>query len=195
MRPGDCGKMQGITGFELPKEAKIGGKVYSLNTDFRVILQIFSYLENPDLPEFIRWQVALQLFFGEPIPDAYFQEGAEFFARFIRCNQEDAPAGPKLLDWQQDAQMIVADVNKVAGREIRELKDVHWWTFLSWFHGIGEGQLSTVVAIRQKRAEGKPLSDWERDFYRRNKSLVELPQKLSREEQEEKKRLMVQLGL
>lgn len=190
MRPSDCGKMQGITGFELPKEAEIGGKKYSLHTDFRVILQIFSYLEDPDLPEFIRWQVALHLFYGESLPDAYFQEGADFFARFVSCGQEDSANGPKLLDWEKDAQLIIADVNKVAGREIRELPEVHWWTFLSWFHGIGEGQLSTVVSIRQKRAEGKKLSDWEADFCRRNKALVDLPIKLSREEKEEKERLM-----
>jgi hypothetical protein len=86
--------------------------------------------------------------------------------------------------------MIVADINKVAGQEIRAMPYVHWWTFLSWFHGIGQGQLSTVVSIRQKRLEGKPLSDWEADYYRRNRDVVDFREKLSREEQEEKKRLM-----
>lgn len=184
-----------MTGFCLPEEAKIGGKVYGINGDFRTVLQIFSYLESPDLPEFIRWQVAMALFYKEPLPDAHFQEGAEYFIRFVNCGKEEAPPGPKILDWERDAQMIVADVNKVAGQEIRALPFVHWWTFLSWFHGIGEGQLSTVVSIRQKLAEGKKLSDWEGEFYRRNKALVELPAKLSREEMEEKTRLMVQLGL
>ena len=61
-----------MRGFTLPREAVIGGKKYSLHTDFRVILQIFSYLEDPDLPEFIRGQVALHLFYGESLPDAYF---------------------------------------------------------------------------------------------------------------------------
>ena len=110
-----------MRGFTLPREAVIGGKKYSLHTDFRVILQIFSYLEDPDLPEFIRWQVALHLFYGESLPDAYFQEGADFFARFVSCGQEDSANGPKLLDWEKDAQLIIADVIKVAGREIREL--------------------------------------------------------------------------
>ena len=89
--------------------------------------------------------------------------------------------------------MIVADVNKVACQEIRQLPFVHWWTFLAWFHGIGEGQLSTVVALRQKRLEGKPLTEWEQDFYRRNKDVVDLPVKLSREEKQHKKWLMEQL--
>ena len=194
MRPSDRGKMQGITGFQLPKEAEIGGKKYSLHTDFRVILQIFSYLEDPDLPEFIRWQVALHLFYGESLPDAYFQEGADFFARFVSCGQEDTANGPKLLDWEKDAQLIIADVNKVAGREIRELPEVHWWTFLSWFHGIGEGQLSTVVSIRDKLARGRKLEQWEQEYYQRNRHRVELKERLSREELDRRERVEKMLG-
>ena len=185
-----------MTGFTLPREVRIGDKTYGLHTDFRDILEIFSYLEDPDLPEYIRWLVALGLFYKEPLTDAHFQKGAAYFHWFVSGGRDEkTQPGPKLLDWEQDAQMIVADVNKVAGREIRELPYVHWWTFLSWFHGIGEGQLSTVVSIRQKRQEGKKLSDWEADYYRRNRALVDLPTKISREEREEKQKLMEQLGL
>lgn len=180
-----------MTGFTLPRQAVIGGKTYAIHTDFREILEIFSYLEDPDLPEYIRWQVALGLFYEDPLEDDHFLQGAEYFVWFANGGKEDTqPAGPKLLDWERDAQMIVADVNKVAGREIRELSYIHWWTFLAWFHGIGDGQLSTVISIRQKRQEGKKLDGWEEDFYRRNKATVDLPAKLSREEQEEKKRLL-----
>ena len=44
-----------MTGFSLPREVVIGGKTYGFHTDFRDMLEIFSYLEDPDLPEFIRW--------------------------------------------------------------------------------------------------------------------------------------------
>ncbi len=183
-----------MTGFSLPREAVLEGKTYGLHTDFRDILEIFSYLENPDLPEYIRWQVALALFYKEPLDDAHFTAGAAYFTWFVNCGREEGPySGPKLLDWEQDAQMIVADVNKVAGKEVREVPYIHWWTFLSWFHAIGEGQLSTVVSIRQKKQEGKKLADWEADYYRHNKAIVDLRRKISREEQEEKARLMAML--
>lgn len=183
-----------MTGFTLPRQAVIEGKTYAIHTDFRDILEIFSYLEDPDLPEYIRWQVALGLFYEDPLEEEHFLQGARYFTWFVNGGKEDTqPPGPKLLDWEQDAQLIVADVNKVAGREIRELRHIHWWTFLSWFHGIGEGQLATVIAIRQKRQEGKKLDDWEADFYRRNRAAVDLPQRLSREEQDEKKRLLEML--
>ena len=183
-----------LSGYQLPVRAEFGGCRYDLNADFRDVLEIMQYLQDPALPEFIRWQVALHLFYGESLPDAYFQEGADFFARFVSCGQEDTANGPKLLDWEKDAQLIIADVNKVAGREIRELPEVHWWTFLSWFHGIGEGQLSTVIGIREKLRQGKALESWEKDYYRKNKSRIDLPKTFSTEELAEKNRLNKMLG-
>ena len=179
-----------MTGWELPKEAVIGGKTYHLRTDFREILQIFSWLQREDLPQFLRWHIALALFYEEQISDADYLEAAEYFRRFVSCGQEEQPdPGPQLLDWETDAQDIVADVNKVAGQEIRQLPYVHWWTFMSWFHGIGEGNLSTLVGIRDKLRRGKKLENYEQEYYRRNREKVKMRKKYSAEELAEQERL------
>ena len=179
-----------MNGWQLPKEACIGGRIYHLHTDYREILQIFSYLQNEELPEFIRWQIALGLFYEEEMPDADFQEAAAYFCRFVNCGMEETKdPGPALLNWQQDAQDIVADVNKVAGQEIRALPYLHWWTFMSWFHSIGEGNLSTLVSIREKLSRGKKLEPFEQEYYRRNRSRVVLPKKYSANELAEQERL------
>ena len=173
----------------LPREAVIGGEEYPIHTDFRDILEIFSYLDDPQLPEFIRWKVALALFFEGQIPREQEGEAMEFLADFLRCGQQESAPGPKLLDWQQDGNLIIADVNKAAGQEIRALPYVHWWTFMSWFHAIGEGQLSAVVSIRDKLRRGKKLEDWEREFYREHKDRVELKKRYSLREKKEQQRL------
>ena len=178
----------------LPTTAVIGGVEYQINADFRDILELMGYLENPDQPEFVRWAVALALFYEGDIPDEHKQEAAEFLTSFLTCGKTDEKPAPKLLDWEQDAQVIVADVNKVAGTEIRALPFLHWWTFLSYFHAIGEGQLSTVVSIRDKLHRGKKLEKWEQEFYRNNKALVDLKRRYSAEELAEQKRLMELLG-
>lgn len=179
-----------MTGWELPRQTSIGGKTYHLHTDYRQILKIFSYLQDETLPEFIRWQVALALFYEEEIPDKDYTEAAEYFCRFVNCGMEEPKdPGPALLNWEQDAQDIAADVNKVAGQEIRALPYLHWWTFLSWFHGIGEGNLSTLVTIRDKRNRGKKLEPWEQEYYRRNRDRVNLKKKYSAGELAEQERL------
>lgn len=174
--------------WHLPDRLTVGGKSYPIHGDFRDVLEIFSYLRDPALPEFMRWEVALRLFFEGQIPTSHKGEAMQVLCRFLTCGQEEKP-GPSLMDWDQDAAMIVADVNRVAGQEIRQLPFVHWWTFLSWFHAIGQGQLSTVVAIRDKLRRGKKLESWEQDFYRENKDRVELKKRYSAQELQEQDRL------
>ena len=175
----------------LPESVEIDGKRYPINWDFRDILEIFSYLTDPDLPETFRWEIALSLFYREEIPE----NGAmEALTEFIRGGEipQDSTA-PKLFDWTQDAPIILSEINKVAGREIRREKNVHWWTFLGWFHAIGEGRFSFLVSLRDKIARGENLTDGEARFYRENSKLVDIKDRLSRREIAEKERLLALL--
>ena len=174
--------------WSLPRAVTVAERELPVNADFRNILQIIACLEDSRFPEFYRWHRALRLFYEQPVPRALEYGAMEAMAEFIRYGAPDK-AGPKLLDWQQDAPLIISDVNKAAGQELRSLPFLHWWTFLGWFNAIGQGQLSTVVAIREKLRTGKKLEAWEQDFYRQNKQLVELKNRLSAREQAEKDRL------
>lgn len=180
--------------WELPTSAVIGGQEYPIHADYRDILEIMAYLDDPDKPEFLRWRIAVALFYEGEIPREVYPEAMEYLARFISQGEPGGRSGPRLLDWSQDALAIVSDVNRVAGREIRDEVFVHWWTFLSWFHAIGEGQLSTLVSIRDKLRRGKKLEKWEQDFYREHREQVELKKRFSARELEEQRRLNELLG-
>ena len=163
--------------WKLPQSAVIGGVVYKINTDYRDILEIIKYLTDERKPEYSRWMVALSLFYEGDIPVEYQEEAARYLSDFISYGAADEKQGPKLMDWDQDAAIIVADINKVAGKEIRSENYLHWWTFLSYFNGIGEGQLSTVVGIRSKKAKGKKLDKWEQEYYRDHKDKIDFQDK------------------
>ena len=180
--------------YQLPEKADIQGTQYGLNTDFRVILKIIEILEQPELPEILRWRVALGLFYDSPVPHDHQQAAMEYLADFLRCGQRADRPGPKLLDWQQDASAIISGVNAAAGCEVRALKNVHWWTFLSWFHAMPPGQLSTVVSIRDKLHRGKQLEPWEKEFYGQNKAAVDLKAPETEADRAEKERLNQLLG-
>lgn len=185
-----------MTGWELPTSAVIGGKEYGLNADFRDVLDVIDQL-NGEEKEQVRLYVALALFYEEfgVMPVTSWGEAVQYMMKFISGGEpEDGSPAPKLLDWEQDQRMIVADVNKVAGCEIRALPFVHWWTFLSWFSGIGEGQLSAVVGIRSKLRKGKKLDDWEKEYYRQHKAHVDLKRRYTAEELAEQERLKKLLG-
>ena len=179
--------------YRLPEAAVIGGREYGLNTDFRVILKIFQTFSDRSLPEILRWRVALGLFYNSPVAPEDQQEAMEYLSAFLTCGQPEK-SGPELIHWQLDAPAIIAGVNKAAGCEVRQMEKVHWWTFLSWFHAMGPGQLSTVVSIRDKLRRGKKLEEWERTFYRETKDLVDRKTPPSRQQLEEKQRLNRLLG-
>ena len=183
-----------MTPWVLPETATIGGTEYELHSDYRDVLEIIGYLDDSDTPAYLRWKIAVALFFEGEMPEKDMQEAIEYLSAFISCGEKDSKPGPKLLDWEQDARAIVADVNKVAGMEIRSLPYLHWWTFLAYFQAIGEGQLSTIVSIRDKLRRGKKLEKWEQDFYRENKSMVDFKKKYSAEDLAEQERLKKLLG-
>lgn len=187
-----------MTGWDLPEFAEIGGKTYRINADYRDILDIVTRLNNQEESEQTRLYVALALFYEDftDMPRKDYQEAANWMMRFISCGEEetDAHPRPKLLDWEQDRNMIVADINKVAECEVRALPFCHWWTFIAWFNAIGEGQLSTVVSIRDKLRRGKKLEKWEQEFYRDHKTQVTLKQRYTAEELAERERLKKLLG-
>ena len=111
----------------------------------------------------------------EKIPLDLRAEACEKVCAFIDCGQvDDGKPKPKLIDWDADAPVIIPEINKVAGKEVRLDPNIHWWTFFGWFMGIGDGLLASVLHIRSKKAKGKKLEKWEQEFYAANKAMIDM---------------------
>ena len=166
----------------LPVSAEIGGREYPVNTDFRDVLEIIEILQDLDKHERLRVILALTLFYEEfeEMPPEEYQAAFDWMLRFIALDEpEDNSPHIKLIDWEQDRTIIAAEINKVAGVEVRDLRYLHWWTFIGYFNGIGEGQLSFIVSIREKLRKGKKLEKHEQEFYRNNRARVDFKQKFT----------------
>ena len=101
--------------------------------------------------------------------------------------------GPRLIDWQRDAGLIVAGVNRAAGCEVRALPYLHWWSFLGWFAAMEPGALGTVVAIRDKLHRGRRLEGWELEYYRAHRDQIDLRPAPTAAERAERDRLLALL--
>ena len=176
-----------MSSWRLPTRLEVGGKAYPIHSDYRDILD---RLNDASEPEFIRWRVALALFYEGDLPRSDYPEAMQKLADFLNCGQTlpRSPA-PPLLDWEQDAPLIAADINKAAGCEVRALPYLHWWTFMAWFNSIGDGQLATLLRVRSKLRHGQKLQPWEQDYYRKNKAIVDLRPRLNPAEIAERQRL------
>ena len=137
----------------LPTSVEIGGESYEIRTDFRVILDIFVMLSDPDLSGTDRAEGILQMFYVSPedIPPQHLQEAVDAFSWFQNGGQTNTGG-------------------------------VHWWTFLGAYQDLGDCTFAQVVRIRDKKARGKLLEKDEREWYRRNSDIVNMKRRLSQAE-------------
>ena len=171
-----------MNNYSLPTSLEIDGKQYRIRTDFRDIINIMVALGDPDLDDEAKAYVFFTAFFIDPPPPSLRGAAMEAGFAFINAGMKGSGTGPKLMDWEQDAPLIMPAVNKVAGKEVRSLDYLHWWTFLGYYMEIGESQFSTVVGIRQKLSKKKKLETYEKEYYRQNKETVDLKKKISSED-------------
>lgn len=180
----------------LPEHLTVGDTDYPIRSDYRNVLQVFEAFNDPELEPAEKWIVAIFLLFEdfscaddvlEAIENGFtIEEAMKQINWFISAGK--APGKEielPVYDWVQDEQMIFSAVNKVAGKETRELEYLHWWTFLGYFNEVGEGTFSFIVGIRNKLNKGKKLEKHEKEFLSHNKELVKLEKPKTKEEQEQ----------
>lgn len=166
-----------MSSWELPETATIGERVYEIRSDFRAVLDVLKVAGDPDLTDRERGALALEIFYPDigSMPREDYKEAGEYVRWFVSGGDLDAkPPRRKLADWEQDFPIIVGPVNRVLGYESRSAAHLHWWTFLGAYMEVGDCLFAQVVSIRKKRAEGKKLEKHERQFYRENRSIVDL---------------------
>ena len=169
--------------FELPTTITVDGKEYPIRNkgDYRMIFDVFNALNDDELDNSLRIVTALIIFLDDmsdirDIFDAFpdenlLEEASNAMMLFINCGQAEAlgvHTKNSVIDWEQDQQLVAGAVNVVANMEVRALPYLHWWTFMGYFMGIGEGVFSTIVNIRSKIKEGKKLEKYEQEFRRDN---------------------------
>ena len=168
--------------FSLPDSVTVSGAEYSVRTDFRVILEIFVMLDDPDLTDADKTEALLRMFYEERPADA--AAAVRAFRDFVDPSPSSG-SGPSLVNWQQDFPLLVGPVNHVLGAECRSMPYLHWHTFLAAYMEIPpDSVFAQTLRIREKLRSGKKLEKWEKEFFRRNPELVNPPVKLTDAEQE-----------
>lgn len=179
--------------YDLPTSLIVGEVEYRIRYSWRSVLDVLAACADPELDNAGKAECMLKILYPDwdKIPEHLFPEACKKACEFIDCGQkDDGKPKPKMIDWEQDAPIIIPEINKVAGKEVRLEPEIHWWTFFGWFMSIGEGTLATVVHIRQKKAKGKKLEKWEKEFYTANKDLIDIKTPETEEMRKEKENIL-----
>lgn len=165
--------------YEIPTTVKVGSTEYPIRNkgDYRMVLDCFSALQDAGLNSKDRLICSLIIFYEDIncIADINkfedLEEAATKMFDFFNCGRAQTIGkrmNHKLIDWEQDSQIICSAINKVANTEVRAEPYIHWWTFMGYYSAVGESLLSTIVSIRDKIVKGKKLEKHERTFRQEN---------------------------
>lgn len=164
--------------YSIPISVSIDGIEYPIrnNGDYRVILDCFRALEDTELMPRERLLCSLIIFYEDfnSVNDIIVLKNISKFVdemyTFFNCGslQSGTKMNHKIIDWEQDEQLICSAINTVANKEIRAESYIHWWTFMGYYTAIGECPLSTIIQIRSKIVNNEKLEKYERKFKTKN---------------------------
>lgn len=182
--------------WQLPTTIEVNGRSYKIRTDYRAIIDVLMAFcdketqgDTEQETNYIRARIMVDIMVLDKLDPSDFKGAVEELTKFIDMDTGDDDDGkpkPRLMDWAQDASLIIPAVNRVVGKEVREVEYMHWWTFLSAYMEIGECSFTHILSIRQKKSKGKKLEKWEQEYIRENPRVM-LHEQLTDEEIEQQK--------
>lgn len=156
---------------------------YLIRTDFRIGIQIMSLLQDEDFEEQERVYNAVWLLFGNGIPDL--ETAAEGLAWFLTCGKDISNSDDnqeRLTDLDFDSQLIASSFRKAYGIDITRA-NMHWFEFNMLMSDLGECSYTNTIQIRAKKIKTN-MSTEEKEYYRKAKEAVKLPQRITKKDQE-----------
>lgn len=173
---------------DLPYTLSVDGVQRKINADFRDVINILCAYNDPELDAESRTFILLNNLYADDFTEfRNIDEAIKQAVWFIDCGKEYSKAEStprRLMDWEQDYNIIISAVNKSANvLDVRDLPFLHWWTFMGYFQERGECTFSYVVEIRDKLKKGTKLEKYEREFLNANREQVILQDKFSEDEQ------------
>lgn len=164
---------------DLPEEVA-GIPIY---TDYRNMIQFEMLINDPEIPNFEKACLAIDLLYREPISD--FQKAWDGLLWYYRGGTEQEEISEENInrsslkrayDFEQDAGRIYTAFLQVYGIDLQE-NPLHWWSFLNMLMNLPDTcQMGKIMAWRStdtsklKGAEKKRVQELQKIFAIKRKS-------------------------
>lgn len=167
---------------DLPFFLTVDGIEREIDSDFRTAILICNAFNDTGLTQNEKTTVMLDLLYVDDWTEFKDRDEAVkqaiWFIDWGKEYKEKEENSPRLMDWEQDYNLICSAVNNKANTlDVRYLEYMHWWTFLGYFSDRGECQFSTVTNIRDKMNKGQKLDRSEKEILRENRDMILLKNK------------------
>lgn len=151
-----------------PEYAKVGDKLYKINTDFKIALRC-NEVYNSNVSEKEKILAIIYLLFGDEglnNPKDW-EELLKKGTKFLLCGNEKTKDNKQpSMDFKQDEGYIKASFFTDYGIANIYKTDMHWWDFCDYLNGLTENcVLNRVRYVREydtSQLKGKELQEWKK---------------------------------
>ena len=163
---------------KLPTKIKVNGKIYDINYDYRINLNIILAFEDEDLLYEEQLYVLIKSLYKEEIPGEDLEEAVMKGIKFLNCGEESKQdtkiKKPRVYSFSKDGNYIFTGINQTHHIDIEEKETLHWWKFMSLFMDMStDCMFGELMYYRTRKQEGK-LTEEEKKNYKKIKNIVEL---------------------
>ena len=177
-----------ISPYSLPEGISIDGIFYTVNTDFKIWLEIADIISSKELNIFEKAEKTLALCYKDSLPKTFNSAISGMF-EFYKCakestNHQTASSHDKpVIDLFYDSDMIAAAFLHDYNIDLFNTS-MHWWQFKALLSSLSED--NKIVKVMGYRAIniGDIKDKEQKKFYKKMKSLYKLPDNRSDEEKE-----------
>ncbi|HHD2772646.1 TPA: bacteriophage Gp15 family protein [Clostridium perfringens] len=181
---------------KLPTRVKIGGKFYTINSDFRISILFELLMQDDDIEDELKIPQALKLYFPKIPPLKYIEETINAIMWFYGCGDEKEELNKRIKTtlgdleqaycFEHDNAYIYDAFMSQYKIDLSTVDNLHWWKFRSLFEGLTEE--NTIIKIMNYRTMdlNKIEDKNERAFYKEKKEFFKLPKKISKADEEYK---------
>lgn len=168
----------------LPTKAEVNGKIYDINTDYKVAIQCYHILEDDTITDEERCLAIIYKIFGfvpENNVELFLEKCIKFLEGGSNYKNDDCNSAPD-MDFDYDEAYIEASFMSDYGIDL-STKKLHFWKFIA----LLEGLTSDCVLSRVREIRGYDLNDItdhkQRQKMEQAKMALALPHKRTAEEQ------------
>ena len=165
-----------------PTKCEIDGKLYNINTDYKVALACFKAINDNDITDIERAYAIVGLLFDDD--DIPVDKALDMASKYLCCGKDTEIATIKKdMDFEYDKDYIMASFMSDYGIDL-EVTDMHWWKYCSLISGLTE----KCILNKVRDIRNTDLSEY-KDVKNRNKIMramknVALPIERTKEEEE-----------
>lgn len=174
----------------LPREVEIDALKYPINTDFRVSILFEELMQDDEIPQNEKLDLAIKLYYKHKPHDK--AKAVDKLLWFYRCGKEidrksnkgdEGITTTNIYSYEHDDEYIYSAFLEQYSIDLQDIEELHWWKFKAMFKSLRECKFVEIMGYRSMIIDSK-MPKSQQTFYKRMKKLYRLPDNRTEEQRE-----------